>query len=144
MKKIINGKLYDTDTAKALGCGANTYDTRDYTHWIETLYRKKTGEYFLHGEGGPLSKYARTVGQNEWSGGEEIRPLTLEEARAWAEEHMNADDYQAEFGEIVEDDSQELVAYRIKASNAERVRRASRAGGKTAAQVIDELIEAHL
>ena len=144
MKKIINGKLYDTDTAKELDCYANTYDTRDFRWFRETLYRKKTGEYFLHGEGGPMSKYSRTIGQNPWSGGEEIRPLSMEDATAWAEKHMDADAYQAEFGEIVEDDSRELVAYQIKASNAERLRRASRSTGKTIAQVLDELIEGNL
>lgn len=70
--------------------------------------------------------------------------MTLADASEWAEQRMSADAYQAEFGEVAEDGSQELVAYRIKASSAEKLRRASRASGKTAAQIINELIDAHL
>ena len=39
------------------------------------------------------------------------------------------------------DESLELVAYRIKASNAERVRRAMSETGKSGGAIIDELIE---
>jgi len=52
MKKIIKGSLYNTDTAKFLGCiepaGQNT---NDLNFFRETLYRTKSGKYFLHGEG---------------------------------------------------------------------------------------------
>ena len=50
MKKIIKGKVYDTDTARELASWANGGNWRDFSHLEETLYRKKTGEYFLHGE----------------------------------------------------------------------------------------------
>ncbi|MBQ6343937.1 MAG: hypothetical protein IJI41_12490 [Anaerolineaceae bacterium] len=60
---------------------------------------KKNGEFFLYGEGGPLSKYQKQVGMNEWSGGEVIIPMTIEDARDWAEEHLDADDYVKVFGD---------------------------------------------
>lgn len=96
MKKVINGRLYNTDTATEIGYDSK-YAISDFNHWEETLYKKKTGEYFLLGEGGPMSKYSRTVGMNEWSGGSKIIPLTDEEARQWAEDHMEADDYEMHF-----------------------------------------------
>lgn len=98
MKKIIDGKLYDTDTAKQMGIWANNGSWRDHNHCVETLYRKRTGEYFLHGEGGPMTKYAVSTGQNSWSGGEKIIPLSASKAREWAEEKLDADDYAAIFG----------------------------------------------
>ena len=98
MKKIINGKLYDTDTAKEVGSWANYGSWRDFNHMEETLYRKRTGEFFLFGEGGPSTKYARRTEQNMWSGGSQIIPLSPEAAREWAEEHLNADDYAELFG----------------------------------------------
>ena len=98
MKKIINGKLYDTDTAKEVGGWANYGSWRDFNHVEETLYRKRTGEYFLFGEGGPSTKYARRTEQNMWSGGSQIIPLSPETAREWAEEHLSADDYAELFG----------------------------------------------
>lgn len=61
MKKIINGRKYDTETAKEIGYWSNGYPCSDFNHCEETLYLKKTGEYFLYGEGGALTEYARSV-----------------------------------------------------------------------------------
>ena len=47
MKKIINGRKYDTETAKEIGYWSNGYPCSDFNHCEETLYLKKTGEY-LH------------------------------------------------------------------------------------------------
>ena len=100
MKKIINGKKYDTDTAKSMLSWSN--DRTDFSYCYEELYRKKTGEFFLYGHGGPMSKYTKSCGDNSWSGAEEIIPLTEAEARQWAEEHGDADEYEAIFGEVEE------------------------------------------
>ena len=105
MKKIINGKRYNTDTATLIGSTGHGYPG-DLEYWTEELYRKKTGEFFLYGEGGPMSKYSRRIGENEWSGGEEIRPLSLKEAQEWAEEYLDGDEYEKVFGAIEEDKSQ--------------------------------------
>lgn len=100
MKKIIGGRKYDTDTARVVG-GTSCGHPGDLGFWSEELYQKKTGEFFLHGEGGPMSKYARRTGQNEWSGGEEIIPLTEKEAREWVEKYMS-EEYEEIFGEVEE------------------------------------------
>ena len=105
MKKVINGKRYDTETAQLIGSASFGYRT-DLYFWSEELYRKKTGEFFLYGEGGPTSIYSRRTGSNEWSGGEEIRPLSLREAQEWAEEHLDADEYEQVFGKIEEGKTQ--------------------------------------
>lgn len=103
MKKIINGKVYDTEKAHHLGFDGNG-SRRDFGFWYEELYQKRTGEYFLYGEGGPASKYARSIGQNQWGGGEKIIPLSPDAARKWVEEHLDADDYEALFGLPGEED----------------------------------------
>ena len=97
MKKVINGKRYDTDTA--ILCGSMSYGQgpRDFNHYSEDLYQKRTGEFFLYGEGGPRSPYAEEVAMNEWSGGESIRPLTIDEAKQWVEANLDADDYEKLF-----------------------------------------------
>ena len=102
MKKIIKGKLYNTDTAKLLGNWSN-YSLNDFNHVNEDLYLKKNGEYFLHEQGGPLSIYAEQIAKNEWSGGERIHPLTYEEAKKWAEEKLEVEEYENIFGEVSED-----------------------------------------
>lgn len=58
MKKVINNKTYDTKTAKPVGVYTYVF-AGDFRKVTETLYRKKTGEFFLHGVGGPASRYPR-------------------------------------------------------------------------------------
>lgn len=101
MKKIINGKRYDTDTAKILGSAGYSH-LGDFSFWREELYRKRTGEFFLYGVGDAMSKYARQVGLNVWAGGEEIRPLSLKEALEWVEENLDVEEYEQIFGEVEE------------------------------------------
>ena len=102
MNKIIGGKRYDTETAEAVGDWSNGRYGRDFEACSETLFRKRTGEFFLYGEGGPMSKYAVSHGNNT-SGGEVIEPLTVDEAKAWAEEHLDGDEYEAIFGKVSEE-----------------------------------------
>ena len=97
MRKVIKGRLYDTETARLIVNWSDGYQS-DLSHISETLYRKRTGEYFIHGDGGAMSPYAVSCGQNEWRGGEAIRPLTYNEASEWMELHADADLYDAEFG----------------------------------------------
>lgn len=122
MKKIINNKMYDTSTAKEIG-GMEHSNRGDFSYFSETLFRKRTGEYFLYGKGGPMSRYSRTVGQNEWSSGERIIPLNYEKARKWAEENLDADDYQKEFGEVSEEDERTVLSVSLDVGTAERIRK---------------------
>lgn len=102
MKKIINGRKYDTETAKEMAWDEYNGSCSDFQWWQETLYQKRTGEFFLFGRGGAMSKYAESCGQNSWSGGSDILPLTLDEAKEWVEEHVDADTYEKIFGEVEE------------------------------------------
>lgn len=101
MKKIINGKKYDTNTAEEVGVYTNGCFSMDFAYFCETLYRKRTGEFFLHGNGGASSRYAQYVG-NALTGSEQILPLTEAEAKAWAEDHLTGDEYESIFGEVEE------------------------------------------
>lgn len=101
MKRIINGRRYDTQTAKKVG-EASYSNCSDFHYWSEELYVKRTGEYFLYGVGGPMSKYSQQTGQNEWTGGKEIIPLSLNEAKMWVEKYLDADEYEKIFGKVEE------------------------------------------
>jgi len=109
MKKIIEGKTYNTDTAKEMGHWFNGLGRGDFGHCSEELYRNNRGTWFVYGEGGPASKYSKSCGQNQWTGGEAITPVTEDEARAWAEEKLSADKYAALFGEPEEADPSDLT-----------------------------------
>lgn len=102
MKQIINNKKYDTETAKLVGEWSNNRSYRDFSYCEEQLYRKRTGEFFLYGKGGPMSKYATPCDNNAWVGGQDITPLSEDGARKWAEEHLDADEYEEIFGEVSE------------------------------------------
>lgn len=64
MKKIIRGLMYNTETAKEMGWWSNGYSCNDFSYEEEHLYKKRTGEFFIYGWGGPKSKYARATGLN--------------------------------------------------------------------------------
>ena len=85
MKKIINRKKYDTDTAKEI------YSTRtmDSTRW-QVLYKKKTGEFFVE-------HVTCWQSERDW-----LEPISLEQAKDWAEEFMDGDEYEELFGEVEE------------------------------------------
>ena len=123
MKKVISGRLYDTETALEVGEWDNGLGDRDFGLEVETLYRKRTGEYFLHG----------------WGAGAEIRPLTYEQAREWAERRLGADDYQEEFGPAPEGE-----AVHVHATVSESARRALDAEaartGESRSAIIERLL----
>ena len=133
MKKIISGRRYDTKTARLVGYTSySTPGSLDY--WSEDLYKKKTGEYFLYGQGGPMSKYSRRTGENEWSFGRKIRPLSLDEAKAWAEKHLNGDEYEKIFGKVQEGKVQ--VSTWIEDSIKEEIDKLRETKGLTIADII--------
>lgn len=94
MKMIIKGRRYDTDTAQQL---AEIEDdlTSSFDYFVERLYRKKTGEFFLAGYGGDRSAYG-CFAHNEG-----IFPLSLAEAKEWVEAHVNTI-YEDVFGTVEE------------------------------------------
>lgn len=69
MKKIIKGKVYDTDTARMIGSYAGVY-----------MFIKRTGEYF---------KATESAG---------IEPQTKEEAKQWFKSYLDEDLYNTLFG----------------------------------------------
>lgn len=140
MKKIINGRRYDTDSAKRLASDYNTSDIRDFHWWKETLYRKSTGEYFLHGEGGPASKYAEPAGSSGWSSGERIMPLSPEEAQAWGEEHLDGDTYEKIFGIVEETTEKRTVTFSLPESTIELIKRNAARDNVTMSEYLAELV----
>lgn len=94
MKKIINRKLYDTSKATKL-CEYSYSNRSDYRHYSEALYKTKSGTIFLYGIGGPASRYAIQVGNNEYSGSSDIQVMEINEILQWLEDnssYINLDD----------------------------------------------------
>jgi hypothetical protein len=137
MKKIINGRLYNTETAKKCGeYEPNPYRS-DFNWFCESLYQKKTGEFFLHGDGNAASPYSKSCGQNEWCGTEIIKPMSYTEAQEWAERHLTGDQYEEIFGEVSEDDTNVKTMISTTAAEIEIIKRnAAKAGMTVSAYIV--------
>ncbi len=104
MKSIINGRRYDTDKAIEIGHSSYNGSRTDFQWWSASLYKTpRAGRFFLAGQGGPMSRFARSVDGNGWSGGEGIIPLTDEDALAWAEQELGAETVEEHFADQIED-----------------------------------------
>lgn len=113
MRKIINNKVYDTDTATRIGTGGNGI----------TLCRKRTGEYFLHG------CVIRLV--DNTPGKEMIYPVSYHVAKRWAEEHLDVDTYCGTFGNIAEDARRVTITLSMRVDTVDALRRAAAAAGQS-------------
>lgn len=143
MRKIIEGRTYNTKTSKIIGQWDNGIYGNDFRACSEDLYKNTKGAYFLHGEGGPMSGYAVSHG-NETSGSEAIIPMTTEEAREWAEKHLDADEYEAEFGEVEEAEgdltTRERVNLTLDSGIMANLRKLSESSGVPMSKMVDKAI----
>lgn len=87
MKKIIDGKSYNTDTATRIGHWWNGLSRSDFGYCEEELYLTKKDAWFIAGEGGAMSRWSESCSGGGLCGGSGIRPLTATEAREWCENH---------------------------------------------------------
>ena len=141
MKKVIRGRLYDTEKAVLVG---EFYDEampgNDLAYYREELYRKRTGEYFLYGIGNAGSKYSVWRGSTA-SGTEKIIPLSYQQAWEWAEEYLPDDIYLKEFKTPERNDDKTIISFNLKIGNVEKLKLISAKQDKPMSSIIDELIE---
>lgn len=84
MKKIINGKIYNTDTALFIGNFASACGPGDFRYEDTDLFKTTKGAWFICGGGGPLSRWSRPSGSGQ-CGGSGIEVMTTAEALEWCE-----------------------------------------------------------
>ena len=82
MKRIIEKKVYDTETATMVAT-TSFGQSNDFKSFAETLYRTAKGNYFLQYRGGPLSKYAVDEGTEGKRGDSDIIVLSDDQAFEW-------------------------------------------------------------
>ena len=88
MIRIVNGKRYNTETADLLcNISRGSYSRSDFNYDDTDLYVTKNGNFFIAGEGGARSRWAQSVGQNSWGGGEGLRPIDRNDARNLLEQY---------------------------------------------------------
>ncbi len=138
MQKIIKGRKYNTDTAQEV-CGySNGLPWGDFDWVQETLYVKRTGEYFLHGKGGARSKYAVPDG-DFMGGGSEIIPLSEKEAQSFVEENGDTETYEKFFGEVSEGETRTTIV--LSEGAKKKLQRIALEKRISISQVIERLIE---
>lgn len=139
MKKVIEGALYNTETATYLGSYHN--GVHGFAWWKESLYRTKSGKYFLHGAGGPQSQYGEWHG-NSGGDGEVIRPYTIQEAMEWAEERLDGDEYSTIFGEPDEaSENKAVINLSLPIEIKWKLERLKSETGRSISAIVTELVE---
>ncbi len=107
MRQVIEGKVYDSAKAQFIGeadnLGHGVDSVSDFGYWTAGLYVTSKDQYFLAGEGGPMSRFAQPAGQNASRGGSGIFPLSKEKALEWAEQHLDAETVEQWFSDLIED-----------------------------------------
>lgn len=137
MKKVIKGTVCDTETATKLGTCDHDITNR-LCWWSETLYRTKSGRYFIHGEGGPASPYSIADGDGHWKSGEQINVISREAAEEWAEEHLSGDDYEAAFGVP---DEVPRITVALTPENRRKIDSIRAASGMKLVEIINDAVE---
>jgi hypothetical protein len=96
MKKVIDGKLYNTETAHEIA--SDSQHPSDFRYRAETLYQTRKGAWFLYGQS--VIQFSQVLGGQSFDA---IIPLTAGKALDWLEQHASADIALAHFGTQVEE-----------------------------------------
>lgn len=105
MKKVIRNKVYDTDTATLIKQADHPNITNGEGPCKQSLYRKRTGDYFLYVSGATTDTFHNLrIATQTHDREHHIYLLTYDQARAWCEAEMTADEWLKHFSPI-EDDS---------------------------------------
>lgn len=123
MKKVINGKLYDTDTAKEIG---RINDEPSMNYEIR-MFQKKTGEFFM---------YVWSIRSKSY-----IKPLSFRVAQEWIQDNLPGEVYCEIFGDPDEDAEDVLLGVRVAATAAAKLKRLAAESGKSQNKIIEELIQ---
>ena len=103
MKRIIDGKTYNTDTATRICDTSNNYNQSDFKVENSDLFVTKKGAYFIAGSGGAMSRFSEEASGGGYCGGDGIIPLSREDALFECERHGSTDEIEKFFGDMVEE-----------------------------------------
>lgn len=122
--KYCNGKKYNTETAMCIG-------TKSDSFFSESLYRKKSGEYFLCFVGVENSGFSdRLI----------IHPIDYETAQKWAKSNLKYEDYSKNFM-LIDTKKISVQLDSVSAENFERYKRINNLGTTEAVRkILHELV----
>lgn len=104
MKKIINGRVYNTDTAGLVGMW-NNESAKDNAKIIrESLYKKHNHEFFIH---------KVVIVHDDKTNAEYLFPITYDEAKSFAKAKLKAEEYAAVFEVPETGDTNETITIKV-------------------------------
>ena len=87
MKKVINGKMYDSETDLAIAFYETSNNVNSRYYYSERLHMTDDGEFYLHGTGGFFTQYGKVCEDGSRCSGEDIILLPMEKAKRWVKFH---------------------------------------------------------
>ena len=104
MKKIVDGKRYDTETATCVHTWSNGKGYGDFSYREKKLYITKKGAWFFKHSGGPMTDMAVSCGSNSTSGSTRIEaPVSPTDALNFLTTHGGTEEAEEYFGKEFED-----------------------------------------
>ena len=137
MIKQFNGERYDTDIAELLAAIDNGLPSTDPRFESDDLYHTKRGTFFLHLTHGPESDAAYANQRYFWN--EVIVPLTINEAQAWAKQHLKQEAISQIFGGNP-GSSMTQMEIEIPAATAYKMKCKAAAKSMTVSELIDHTL----
>lgn len=125
MNKVIKGRRYDTEKATLVAYQNRTYSDQEF---IE-LFRKRTGEYFL----------AHWAPENSDNVGW-IEPISYKEAMDFAEQHLDGEEFEKEFGTI-SDEAKTIISLSLPDDLVLKLNNLARNYCKTKSEIVASLIK---
>jgi len=139
MKKMIEGKMYNTEAAKLVVVWDNGLLPGDINRCKEALYRNIRGTYFLHGAGGANTRYNTRV-NGSWTSGEEIIPMSLGAAQTWVKNKLSRDEYVSIFDDPVNGGDKITKTLSITAAANRRLEQMQSQQGKSQSAIVEGLL----
>ena len=102
MKRIINNKCYNTETAELIAEYWNGVSNEGFRYVYEKLYHTLKGSWFLYASGGAMSEYSCSFG-NSTSGDTVIIAYNEKQAYNWLEEHDKVNEIEKYFSDKIVD-----------------------------------------
>jgi hypothetical protein len=98
MRRVIDGKVFDTKTATAVAEWESPHGVGDFERCEETLYKTSKGNFFIAGSGGPMTRWSEPARGGGLGAGRGIEPVSPATALAWCEmKDVDADVIEAHF-----------------------------------------------
>ena len=103
MKKVIDGKVYNTETAELVHDWNNGRFPNDFKFREKQLYRTKKGNWFIKHLGGAMTDMAVSVGNNATGGSSDIEPISSKDAMKFLETHGGEEALEKYFADELEE-----------------------------------------